>query len=83
MAASKTCRPTSATRLGDPSEVRDIYLHPAVTDEYSMQFGQPDVDGVIRFLCDERLFSRERVAAALERAFPNGGGAETAARLPF
>ncbi len=69
--------------VGDPSEVRDIYLHPAVTDEYSMQFGQPDVDGVIRFLCDERLFSRERVTAALERAFPPSGGAETAARLPF
>jgi flap endonuclease-1 len=69
--------------VGDPSEVRDIYLHPAVTDEYSMQFGQPDVDGVIRFLCDERLFSRERVTAALERAFPPNGGAETAARLPF
>jgi hypothetical protein len=30
------------------------------------------VDGVIRFLCDERIFSRERVTAALERAFPKG-----------
>ena len=69
--------------VGDPSEVRDIYLQPTVTNEYSMQFGEPDVDGVIRFLCDERLFSRERVTAALERAFRHGGGADTAARLPF
>jgi flap endonuclease-1 len=56
--------------VSDALEVRDIYLHPAVTDEYSIQPGQPDVDGVIRFLCDERIFSRERVMAALERAFP-------------
>lgn len=26
-------------------------------------------EGIIRFLCDEREFSRERVTAALERAF--------------
>ena len=58
--------------VGDPSEVRDIYLHPAVTDDYSIQFGEPDVDGVIKFLCEERIFSRERVTAALARAFPGG-----------
>ena len=56
--------------VGDPSEVRDIYLHPAVTDDYPMQFREPDADGVLRFLCDERIFSRERVTAALDRAFP-------------
>jgi hypothetical protein len=27
------------------------------------------VDGVIKFLCDERIFSHERVTAALDRAF--------------
>ena len=60
--------------VGDPSEVRDIYLHPAVTDDYAIHFGEPDVDGVIKFLCEERIFSRERVTAALERAFPSTGG---------
>jgi flap endonuclease-1 len=70
--------------VGDPSEVRDIYLHPAVTDDYSIQFGRPDVDGVIKFLCEERIFSRERVTAALERAFPHGSDPETSdPRLPF
>ena len=67
--------------VGDPSEVRDIYLHPAVTDDYSIQPWQPDVDGVIKFLCEERIFSRERVVSALERAFPHGA-AKTGA-LPF
>jgi flap endonuclease-1 len=67
--------------VGDPSEVRDIYLHPAVTDDYAIQFGEPDVDGVIKFLCEERIFSRERVTAALERAFPPGDGPEQPALL--
>jgi flap endonuclease-1 len=58
--------------VGDPSEVRDIYLHPAVTNDYSIQFAEPDVDGLVKFLCEERIFSRERVISALERAFPHG-----------
>ena len=50
-------------------EIREIFLHPDVTGEYSIEFTKPDVDGVMRFLCDEREFSRERVAAALERTY--------------
>jgi len=56
---------------GDPTEVREIYLQPSVTDDYAIAFGTPDVDGVIRFLCEERIFSRDRVTAALDRAFPH------------
>ena len=67
--------------IGDPSEVRDIYLHPAVTDEFSTEFRSPDVDGVIKFLCEERIFSRERVTAALDRAFPHHDARSTG--LPF
>jgi len=55
--------------VGDPGEVRDIYLKPAVTNDYDIEFGSPDVDGVVRFLTGEREFSKERVVAALERAF--------------
>ena len=51
------------------SEIRDIFLHPEVTDNYSVTFVSPDREGIIRFLCDEREFSKERVTAALERAF--------------
>ena len=56
--------------VGDPSEVRTIYLRPDVTDDYPLDFGAPDIAGILDFLCGERQFSRERVAAALERAFP-------------
>jgi flap endonuclease-1 len=50
--------------------VRDVYLHPPVTDDYRVEPFACDVDGVVRFLCDERIFGEERVRAALERAFP-------------
>jgi len=35
-----------------------------------------DVDGIVRFLCEERAFSEARVTAALKRAFPPEFGVE-------
>jgi flap endonuclease-1 len=55
--------------VADIDEVRQIYLNPAVTDAYDVRFGEPDFSGVTDFLCVAREFSRERVKAALERAF--------------
>ena len=55
---------------GDYATVRRLFLHPDVTDDYAIEFREPDTDGVVRFLCDEHQFSRERVLAAMERAFP-------------
>jgi flap endonuclease-1 len=54
---------------GDVDEVRRIYLAPAVTDSYSVDFSAPDRNGVVDFLCGQRQFSRDRVTAALDRAF--------------
>jgi flap endonuclease-1 len=51
----------------DPSEVRKMFLEPKVTDNYKLDWRKPDVDAVLRFLCDERDFSRERVTNALSR----------------
>jgi flap endonuclease-1 len=56
--------------VGDVAPLREIYLHPRVTDDYEIEFSEPDVDGIVRFLCDERQFSRDRVTSALTRAFP-------------
>jgi flap endonuclease-1 len=53
--------------------VREIYIRPEVTDNYEINFRQPQTNEIIRFLCDEREFSRERVTAALERAFGSSG----------
>lgn len=56
--------------VGDSlSRIREIFLHPDVTDDYSVHFSEPDRDGILRFLCDEREFSKDRVSAAIERAF--------------
>jgi flap endonuclease-1 len=51
------------------NEIRHIYFNPAVTDEFDMCPAEPDLDGIVTFLCDEREFSRDRVTAALERTF--------------
>jgi flap endonuclease-1 len=55
-------------------ETRRIFLAPDVTDAYDIGFAPSDTDGILKFLCDEREFSRERVSAALERAFGSAGG---------
>ena len=49
--------------------VRDLYLHPDVTDGHDLAPGAPDRDGIVRFLCDEHAFGRERVEAAIERTW--------------
>jgi flap endonuclease-1 len=55
--------------LGTIDQIRRIYLHPEVTDQFDVTPAEPDLDGIVRFLCDEREFSRDRVSAALERTF--------------
>lgn len=56
--------------VGEVDHIRRIYLEPNVTDDYELTFSEPDIDGIVRFLCDDRQFARDRVVAALERAFP-------------
>jgi flap endonuclease-1 len=53
----------------DLTRLRQIYLEPEVHEDYRVEFGRCDVDGVAHFLCDEHAFGRDRVMAALERAF--------------
>ena len=50
-------------------DVRQIYLNPDVTSDYDVTPGEPDFAAIVDFLCGEREFSKERVTAALERAF--------------
>lgn len=48
-------------------DIRDIFLHPTVTDAYSLQWSAPDATAVLRILCDEHQFSKERVQPVLEK----------------
>jgi flap endonuclease-1 len=51
----------------DPARIREIFLKPKVTDNYELVWKDPDVDGVIEFMCGERDFDQERVTKALEK----------------
>jgi len=50
----------------DPSPVMDMFLHPPVTDDYSLAAGHPDAEGIRKMLCDGYDFSPERVDKAME-----------------
>jgi flap endonuclease-1 len=53
----------------DLARLRRIYLEPEVSDQYDVAARECDADGVVRFLCEEHAFGRDRVVAALDRAF--------------
>jgi flap endonuclease-1 len=50
-----------------PQRIRDIFLHPRVTDDYSLKWRSPDVESVVDFMCRERAFTEARVRKALAR----------------
>ena len=50
----------------DPAPVMEMFLHPPVTDEYSLAAGHPDPEGIRKMLCDGYDFSPERVDKAME-----------------
>jgi flap endonuclease-1 len=56
-----------ATFPAEPSKIREIFLHPKVTDNYQLAWKEPDVNGVIEFMCGERDFDQDRVTKALEK----------------
>ena len=51
----------------DHQRIRDIFLHPKVTDNYKLVWQEPDVEGVVKFMCGERDFSEDRVRKALDK----------------
>jgi flap endonuclease-1 len=51
----------------EPQRIRDIFLNPKVTDNYKLAWRDPDIEGVVDFLCRERDFSEERVRKALQK----------------
>ncbi len=51
----------------EPRRIREIFLNPKVSDNYKLDWKEPDIDGVVDFLCRERDFSEERVRKALKR----------------
>ncbi len=51
----------------EPRLIREVFLHPKITDSYRIVWGEPEVKGVVDFLCGEKDFSEDRVQNALGR----------------
>ena len=50
-----------------PEKIREIFLHPKVRDDYTLEWKDPDVEGIVDFLVRERDFSENRVRKAVEK----------------
>jgi len=48
-------------------KIKEIFLKPKVTDEYKLEWREPNVEGAVEYLCRERDFSEARVRGALGR----------------
>lgn len=51
----------------DPAKIREIFLNPKVSDNYTLEWREPDMEGVVNFLCRQHDFSEDRVRKALEK----------------
>jgi len=48
-------------------EVREFFLEPKVTTDYTLRYGELQEDELYHFLCDQRDFSHERVETVIQR----------------
>jgi len=48
-------------------EIREIFLHPKVTDDYKIEWKEPNEQGLLDFLCGQKDFGEERIKKAIER----------------
>jgi len=47
--------------------VRKFFLQPQLISDYNLEYTELDEDGLHRFLCDQRDFSRDRVETVIQR----------------
>ena len=50
------------------SRIRQIFLNPEVTSRISLEWREPDVEGLVGFLCGDRDFSEDRIRTAVAKA---------------
>jgi flap endonuclease-1 len=63
--------------------VHEFFVHPEVRDVESIElkWNDPDEEGLLKFLCDEKQFNRERITKSLEKIKKSRGTATQV--LPF
>lgn len=47
--------------------IKELFLDPQITEDYSIEFKKMDVDGIKKFLCEKHEFSESRVQSALDK----------------
>jgi flap endonuclease-1 len=57
----------SAEFLHPSQNIREIFLHPHITDNYKIEWQEPDMEGILNFLVREKDFSEDRVRKAVEK----------------
>jgi flap endonuclease-1 len=65
--ALATVGQANAPTFDEIKEIRKIFLHPEVTDKYSLTWSPPDYEQVLRILCDHHQFSKNRVEPVLNK----------------
>ena len=58
---------SDAPTFSEITEIRNIFLKPEVTDDYTLQWSKSDYETVVKILCDQHQFSRERVESVLDK----------------
>jgi flap endonuclease-1 len=49
-------------------QLRNIFVKPEITTDYRLEWREPDIEAIVRFLCGDRDFNEERVRTAVQRA---------------
>jgi flap endonuclease-1 len=50
-----------------PEQIRKIFLKPEVSDDYKLEWKEPDAEGIVDFLVRQKDFSEDRVRKAIEK----------------
>lgn len=48
-------------------QIQDIFQHPEITDNYRIEWREPDEAALLKFLCGEKEFGEERIKKSIER----------------
>jgi flap endonuclease-1 len=51
----------------EPNCIREIFLHPQVTEKYKVEWTEPNVEGVVDFMVRQNEFSEDRVRKSLDK----------------
>ncbi len=57
----------NATFPVNPNCIREVFLHPEVTDNYKLEWKEPDVEGIIDFMCGQKEFLEDRVRKSVNK----------------